>query len=156
MRSIAEPARGVCAGDASAHPASVLMAAAAGGRGPREEPRPQDGGLWRLFPKWCLAQSLQHLRSGFEEKAKELGGPAAGADEVRLLEGGGESARRRGGWLSAWTSGVGSPARARTPPPRRVTLRGSPACLGLCCNRAGAGRRWLQGAIHSFIHVLGG
>lgn len=104
-----EPARGAGAGDGSAHPASVLVAAAAGGRGPREELRPQDGGLWRLFPEWWwLAQSLQHLRSGFEEEAKELGSPAAGADEVRLLEGGGESARRRGGWFSAWTSVPGA------------------------------------------------
>ena len=39
-----------------------------------------------------------------------------------------------------------------SPPPRRVTLSGRPACLGPCCDRAGAGRRGLQGATRSFIY----
>lgn len=77
MRTINAPANGVTAGDAAADQVPDPVAATSSGRGPREERRLQEGGLWRLFPGQRLVQIPKHIRSGFEEETEELGGPAA-------------------------------------------------------------------------------
>lgn len=99
MRTASAPANCVAAGDAATDSAPALVAAISSGGGPREESRPQEGGLRRVFPGQHLAQSPKHLWSRFEEETEELGGPTARADEVWLSEG--------GGGLAGWRGGVG-------------------------------------------------